>query len=414
MAALFRPSPRHGGATPPPAHTTAEILHSRLSLPDSPALKALLDFLRGALHQYGVRPASESIDWPLFCDLARAHRVSPLVVGVLSMEEFDAVPDSVRTRLGSDARAFSLKNLAATRALLRAHAGLEKAGLDYLLLKGPAVAYRLYDDLGHRPFKDLDLWVHPSELADACRALENVGFSWPTRLDRRGVDLGLRSGSDTHTTLTWSGVECELHSRPSWRYDLPFRKAWREQAEVRILETAVPTLGDRHLGLYLPLHGSYHGWARLRWLVDLHRLRSRLDIEWNSVHALAKRMGQSAAFEAGWLLAQEFLGTETPLQSEATSRRAYSIALAGTDNWEHPDKTLSRSQVEMLRADLSTLDRRRDRVLILLKLVVQPGPKDWDVVPAVSHRTPVFFSLVRLARLLLTGLVKGPRWLLQR
>lgn len=83
---------------------------------------------------------------------------------------------------------------------------LEAAGVRVAVLKGAALAPRLYEGLGERPFSDLDLLVDPAQVPAAAAALGTLGFEPdpPRHLD----DLELRHAA---TFRAPPGPAVDLH-----------------------------------------------------------------------------------------------------------------------------------------------------------------------------------------------------------
>jgi hypothetical protein len=72
-----------------------------------------------------------------------------------------------------------------------------------------------------------------------------------------------------------TGACVELHNRLTDNPNLlacDFGTLWAERVQVPLGGSAVATLPDRILPLYLCVHGAIHGWERLRWLADLAAL----------------------------------------------------------------------------------------------------------------------------------------------
>src|SRR5215208_7748252 len=63
-------------------------------------------------------------------------------------------------------------------AAVAALSALGSAGVDALLLKGPALARRLYAEGEARGYADIDLLVPRGELASAQEALTKLGYVW--------------------------------------------------------------------------------------------------------------------------------------------------------------------------------------------------------------------------------------------
>jgi 3-hydroxyisobutyrate dehydrogenase-like beta-hydroxyacid dehydrogenase len=95
------------------------------------------------------------------------------------------------------------------RRLLQIAEAFDSAGVDFLVLKGPALARTVYPDPSWRMFNDLDILVRTPQWRAAVEVL-NGAFDWPRRLPepRRGFDE--RFGKAAVFT-TDTGQQIDLH-----------------------------------------------------------------------------------------------------------------------------------------------------------------------------------------------------------
>src|SRR5207245_8281909 len=105
-----------------------------------------------------------------------------------------------------------LPPLGVERGLLELAPEFERAGVEFLVLKGPAVAHTVYPDPSWRYFADLDLLVRPQDWQRACGLLVGLGFQrdhpepCPGFVERFGGAPAFRRSSgggevDLHRTL---------------------------------------------------------------------------------------------------------------------------------------------------------------------------------------------------------------------
>jgi hypothetical protein len=180
----------------------------------------------------------------------------------------------------------------AGRDLARAVARLRAAGIEPVLVKGPAVA-RLYPDRALRPFSDLDLCVAPDQAAAAAAAL--VG--WP----EDAVPLDVHAG---FAGLDPGGWE-ELGARTD---------------AVRLGGVTVRVPGpEDHLRM-LALHLMRHGVAGPLWLCDLAvAVESRpAGFDWDRCLGSDRRRADWVACAIG--LGHQLLGVDvhdTPVAARA-------------------------------------------------------------------------------------------------
>lgn len=118
----------------------------------------------------------------------------------VSDPQFDSVRRASRIRASMD--------LLVERATVRTAVVLERAGIPFRLLKGPAWSHSLYPDPVQRGFGDVDILVEPGRWSDAVRALEDTGATRVFPELQPGFDE--RFGKDA-TFVAPGGFEVDLH-----------------------------------------------------------------------------------------------------------------------------------------------------------------------------------------------------------
>lgn len=170
---------------------------------------------------------------------------------------------------------------------------LRSAGVDPILLKGPAVATWLYaSDPVERPYHDVDLLVGPQDWAAARQALLAGGYE-QTALDPRP------RGAPAPHAETWvpegGGVEVDLHRTIHSLEHLDPALVWREAQvgtvplPVRSVVVRVPSPAFRTLHTAVHLQPRDHAGTR-PW-IDLERAIATVDeATWADAAALAERL----------------------------------------------------------------------------------------------------------------------------
>ncbi|MDX6676284.1 MAG: hypothetical protein QOE31_336 [Solirubrobacteraceae bacterium] len=180
----------------------------------------------------------------------------------------------------------------------------EAGGVDYLLLKGPALVRLLYTPGEHRGYTDVDLLIAPQHLPAARDVLAGLGYT--NYSARRGIEdvagvvhaeVWARANEDVgplmidlHHQLAGTGAAAEV----TWRA-LIARRTW---IELRGGRAAV--LGPAGLALHLALHAAQHGHGAVMAFGDLRRGVARLPTDvWRDAASLAHEVGAATTFAAG-------------------------------------------------------------------------------------------------------------------
>lgn len=271
-----------------------------------------------------TRPASES-DWTELVRAASFHGVRPLLWGGLE-ERKVALPRKIRAPLAG----FTAYNRYVSRILCDREEqladSLAKAGLRHRLLKGPRTATAHYGVAGLREAGDLDLLIAPETLEGVDRALRGLGYV-PWMLDEpsfgRSKEILYRSGS-AEPFPVWVDVHQRLFSAA---VDDPLTR-------VMLYEEPTPesTL------VYTAAHAAAHRLARLKHLVDVHRiLESGARLDWSRVRELARKTVFSRGIELAFRRVDEISPgsahewtTSGPPMLPRTGRMAVSL-LTGSD-----------------------------------------------------------------------------------
>jgi hypothetical protein len=188
-------------------------------------------------------------------------------------------------------------------------AAFEAAGVETILLKGPAFDQLLYDGKRSRSYADIDLLVDPGRLLAAERLLKELGFH---RAKRAWAELARRSG--LHAVLlrpahaaAWvragDRFTVDLHGTLPHVGATPLRM-WHSlrahRTTITVLGTLVPTLDRPASAMLIALHAAHHGpdWNRAR--TDLQRACKSLEAAcWQAASRLARELGAEAAMGIG-------------------------------------------------------------------------------------------------------------------
>lgn len=214
-------------------------------------------------------------------------------------------PDPTRTRT---LRRATAESLAIDAATVEAAGSLRSAGVDFVLLKGPALLTLLYDPGEERSYDDADLLVAEDERDPAIAALAEIGFE-PRFADPRSREVtpyeiqlvrpGRTAGSDRAELIEiHTGFDGVADPAALWRSLLGDRGS----VELFGTEIEVPSVTAR-LAL-VAIHAGAHGVAHLRSRRDVERAVERFDAAaWSAAWELARLWSARDLFVVGTGLA---------------------------------------------------------------------------------------------------------------
>lgn len=278
-----------------------------------PRLQALLLDLVFRGRPLDLMPDLDERDWDVLMDLARQHRLAPLLHWRLSGDSAALpVPETIRTRLAAGFRASGLRGLLMRRELLFAHRILDAAGIPHLALKGAYLASHAYPHPALRPLRDLDLLVPAERALEAFQALIAAGCVRPSRF-QGNPEACLAATKHLPPLRSASGlVTLELHSRLSeTRWGDDGETLWRRAVPVEsggeVVRFPSPTDLLRHLIVHAAYDHQFDNGPLV--LSDIAFLLRGHPIDW----PLFWRLAESGGWSRGALLVLKMVESQTGL-----------------------------------------------------------------------------------------------------
>lgn len=183
-------------------------------------------------------PSEEKIDWTKFLALSRLHRLSSLLAYLTKREPIHPrIPDTLLEQLEGDYRWSVCHDL-----LLQGHLRLillafRDHGIPVIVLKGAALAKKLYSQIGLRPMKDIDILVRQPDVSEARSILDTLGFEGPD--SQTLEDLFINHHHHIAPRLHRdTGAKIDLHwqlARPDRLHELDMEVMWANTHEVSLV-----------------------------------------------------------------------------------------------------------------------------------------------------------------------------------
>jgi hypothetical protein len=277
-----------------------------------------------------VAAAARRCDPSLLLESAVDHRIAPLVWRALDHSGCgDAVggPGTVLRDLADVHRVEA--SVVLPRAVRLALRPLTEAGLEPVVMKGPAVASR-YPAPGLRPMEDIDVLLPRRAHRAGLRALTAAGWTVVRPSARDRYDTVLR-----HTGVP---LALELHHGLASWYErataLDAEALWRARTPLDCLGTPAFGLPVEHELVMLAAHAGkpHHSFRRLVWTADLAMVAGDEGggvVDWDAVRALARRARCSTVVAAALALGRR-VGVDAPAATFPLPDRGWRAeALAG-------------------------------------------------------------------------------------
>jgi len=264
---------------------------------------------RAALARLLVEPQTpiDLADRELFVAAQQEGVGGLLLAGLL--QNGTALPDADRQlaeRLIGEQAAWAMR---LRHASARVFAALNREGIPFLSLRGPAVAEPLYGKLAPlRPQSDIDLLIDEGEQESARALLAALGY----RRNRHYPDIYSRG--DIAIDLHREALGAERIR--AWRHLTPLSNAdlFAASTQGQLAGEAALQLHDSMLLAYLAFHALKHSCARLIWLWDIALLARRIEHAggWEEVQSTAARFGLQRPLYYVLAYAQAHLAAPVP------------------------------------------------------------------------------------------------------
>jgi Uncharacterised nucleotidyltransferase len=270
--------------------------------------KILFNLLKGDLPQ-----TLDGIDTARLFDLFRRHRLFPLAAGLLPFLE-----EQERERWKMAIHRRSIRSMQQLAVLGRISESLETAGISFVSMKGPVLAFELFGNLGDRHSSDLDILVRKGDLQEIMKVLSTTGFmqGYPkTGLSARQwnyyarykKDVGLFSEKDKLLLEVHYSIENYMGLK-----DSEVDRFLQHTAELSIGGQPFKIMNRQRNFLYLSFHGAVHQYRRLFWLRDIAEVLKSWDLDHGKVLEDAQKMGSDRMLGLSLVLARELFDAEIP------------------------------------------------------------------------------------------------------
>ena len=365
------------------------------------------------MHSCAVAEVRDSLgpalDWFYLLDQAQHHAVLPLVARNVQLHFQDLAPEEASRFLTEAAWEGMRRNMVLTAELLRIESLFEKAGIQGIPFKGPALAMQAYGDLALRMYADLDILVREQDLDGAVSALLSDGYKLEYALTPKQERIYRKRECALQLRHAARKSVVELHWLLTERYlsiDLQIGELWDRCRRMRIGPKPMLTLSPEDLFLYICVHGSKHRWERLEWLCSVAAVATaNPEMQWEAVRRRARSSGTERMLNVSLLLVRDLLGMPVPEAVRDTVERDSAAAHLAEEMsatifcMERRD-----SQQQMNRGDwylylLRMRERWQDKLRILVYSSLRlPHPSSREIIRLPS-KLDFLYYILRPARL---------------
>lgn len=364
----------------------------------SPEDKALLLLSRRPGSQQDELDAvfqRRDINWVAIADRAQRQHVFPLVYKNLEHRRFSNVPNDVQRQLAAAYLQNSTRNALLWHELRSILLALNEVGVPVIPLKGFVLAFGLYGVDALRVSGDIDILVPRNCVSRAFDVLKRRGYKSNFRqpwLER----LALQHGIECCFSREESNIGYFVDLHQGLYLDMPRERAilsdlWAAAIPKEILGISVLTLSPEWELLFLSAHAARHQWRGLKWLVDVHEVCLRGDVDWEMLGRIARQLGWESILRTSVVACKALLGTSIPQFLDS-----YCMP-----SWLQLSPFESRLDgAAAVAFDLRLLSRYSEKLRYIVRLVFVPTSVEENIVrlpPALC----LFYYLLRPVRLIL-------------
>jgi len=363
--------------------------------------------LRAACSEYSAEAGwpdllSSPIEWKTVLDLAERHGVLPLVAQALS-NLGERVPTEVLETLRQNYQINLHKSLFLSRELIRILEKLAFFGIEVMPYKGLALAETLYGDVALRQSGDIDLLIRAQDVRGVRDAVRELGYTPHVTLSRAEEEAYLKSGYECafDGTAGRNLLEVQWAIQPRfYAVEVDMEALFERAVTVTVAGYPVKTPAAEDLFLILAVHAAKHLWGRLIWTCDLARLSRLPSLNWKRIAAQAEGLGVGRIVRVSLQLAEDVSNSPIPREANAclAADPVAPMLAEKIENYLAKDQTFNVESLAYFRWMVRLRERGRDKMRLISRLVLTPGPGEWAVVQLPKPLFPLY-RIIRISRL---------------
>lgn len=229
-----------------------------------------------------IEAEKNGLDWGIFLEKAREDGVSAVVYSRLNeiKQDWPSIPADIFEELKGDYYLNATKNTLIFKELGKALEAFKKSGLKIIVLKGAALAEKVYGNIALRPMSDVDLLVKEDGMAYADEQLKTLGY--------RPADAAVDEVDFSSTYLTTLDYRSPEENSPSfhihWHFvnstipnesyirDIKMENVWRDAENTEIAGVKTMVMAPHHLLIHLSEHALRvtHSLSKFSLLCDIN------------------------------------------------------------------------------------------------------------------------------------------------
>jgi hypothetical protein len=267
-----------------------------------------------------------SLDWSYFLRKARENGISATVYSKLKEIKKDCphIPSFIFEELKKDYFLNATKNSLIFEELGKVLGSIRKTGLQLIVLKGAALAEKIYGNLALRPMTDVDLLLKKEDLGRLDEQLKILGYK-PSDISVEDIDFSLTYLTTLdYRSLTPNSPSFHVHwhfvnstiPNESYLKRIKIEDIWRDAEKTRIAGVETLVMAPHHLLIHLSEHALRvtHSLSKLSFFCDIdltvNFYQERLD--WQKLIEESHKFNLNRLVYPSLYFTAKFMGTKIP------------------------------------------------------------------------------------------------------
>ncbi len=273
-----------------------------------------------------IEAEKNNLDWDSFLKKARENGISAVVYSKLNKIKKDCphIPSFVFEELKKIYYMNATKNSLIFEELGKVLDTFRKNGIQVIVLKGAALAEKIYGNLALRPMTDVDLLAKKEDLFCLDEQMKILGYR-PSDISINDIDfsstylttLDYRSLSPNSTSfhVHWHFVNSTIPNE-SYMKNIKIEDIWRDAEKTEIADVETMVMAPYHLLIHLSEHALRvtHSLSKISFFCDIDEVvnsyQERLD--WERLIKESLKFNLNRMVYISLYFASRFLETKIP------------------------------------------------------------------------------------------------------
>lgn len=279
-----------------------------------------------------IKAGRKSIDWDILLEKAKKNGVSALIYFKLKENKIDFldIPSDILEELKRDYYLNATTNALIFEELGKVLRAFRKVGLQVIVLKGAALAEKVYGNIALRPMSDADILVKREDLVNADEQLKMLGYN-PSDSSVDDIDLSstylttldYRSPAENSPSfhIHWHFVNSTIPNE-SYIKNINMENIWEDAEKTKIADVETLVMAPHHLLIHLSEHALRvtHSLSKLSFLCDINQVVNfyRGNLDWDRLIEESFEFKLNRMVYLSLYFTSIFLGT--PIAEDVLSR----------------------------------------------------------------------------------------------